>query len=113
MGLAIKKDGDVQVLCIDGELDAFEVQTIRSQLEEALKQPAKLIAVDATDLTMVDSSGIGLLVYMFKQASANNIKYALTNLRGQPAEMISFLKIDRRVPVHASVSEARQALLTE
>ena len=111
MGLAIKKDGDVQLLRIDGELDAFEVQTIRSQLEDALKQPFKLIVVDAADLSMVDSSGIGLLVYLFKQAKAKSVAFALIHLRGQPAEMISFLKIDQRVPVHASLSEAKQALL--
>ncbi len=111
MGLAIRSDGDVRVLCLDGELDAYEVQSIRPQLEDALAQPAQLIAVDASELSMVDSSGIGLLVYLFKQAKAKNVAFALVALQGQPAEMISFLKIDQRVPVHGSVSEARRALL--
>ncbi len=113
MALVIDSDGDLLVLRIDGELDAFEVQSIRPQLEHALTEPPRLITVDASGLSMIDSSGIGLLVYLFKQATAKGKRFALTQLRGQPAEMISFLKIDQRIPVHASVNEAREALLTE
>jgi anti-anti-sigma factor len=102
-------DQDVQIIKLSGELDSTTVQTIRSQIQQALETPAKLHAVDASNLTMVDSSGIGMLVFMFKQVHATGIPFALTALSGQPAEMIRFLKIDHHVPVHDDLDQAIKA----
>ena len=109
MSLKIENQGDTQILRIDGELDALEVQNIRPQLESALEAGANLYIMDVGDMSMVDSSGIGLLVYMFKQAKAAGQSLALSGLQGQPADMISFLKIDQIVPTYPSVEAAQSA----
>ncbi|MGJ8668690.1 MAG: STAS domain-containing protein [Oceanococcus sp.] len=110
MSLDIRMDQDVQIIKLSGELDSTTVQAIRSQIQQALETPAKLHAVDASNLTMVDSSGIGMLVFMFKQVHTVGTPFALTALSGQPAEMIRFLKIDQKVPVHDDVEQALKAL---
>ena len=111
MELTIDNAKGMQVLSFVGELDALEVQQRRSELEEAIKHQAMLHVVDGSEMSLIDSSGIGLLVYLYKAAVAANTKFALAGLNGQPADMIRFLKIDKRIPVYDSVGEARDAQL--
>ncbi|MEN8721078.1 MAG: STAS domain-containing protein [Oceanococcaceae bacterium] len=110
MPLQVDLRNAVLVLRMEGELDAFEVQTLRESAEQALQQEYDIAVVEGSGLTMLDSSGIGLLVYLFKQASARQRPFALVGLQGQPEEMIRFLKVDRRIPLHPTVEAARQAL---
>ncbi len=110
MGISIDERESLQVVTIDGELDSLEVQNIRGQLEDALQLRSGLYAIDVSDLSMVDSSGIGLLVYLYKRATADGNRLALVGLKGQPADMINFLKIDQIVPIYDSVDAAHSAL---
>jgi anti-sigma B factor antagonist len=106
MPLTVDKPNNAIVLRINGDLDAFEVQNIRPELEKLLKSNPKAVVMDLADVPMIDSSGIGLLVYAFKQCSARSIGFAMCGSQGQPSEMISFLKIDQRIPSLADVETA-------
>lgn len=106
MPLTVDKLKNAVVLKISGDLDAFEVQSIRPELEKLLKSNPQSVVMDLSSVPMIDSSGIGLLVYAYKQCSARSLSFAMCGSQGQPAEMISFLKIDQRIPSFADVDSA-------
>lgn len=103
MGLKIFNKNNVQVFQIEGDLDSSVVESLRHKLEVALENGCSIHAFDASAMSMIDSSGIGLLVSLFKQATAKGMAFVLAGLNGQPEEMIRFLKIDKRIPVHATL----------
>ncbi len=90
---------DVRVtLC--GEFDAVGCKVVREDLESAARQCANgTLYLDLLDVTFIDSSGIGAIVYLFKRIRAVEGKLQIVNVRGQALELISLLRVDEAIPV--------------
>ena len=92
--ISTAEDGSAR-LAIEGELDAVSVSDLRADLEKLLaRQPAR-IDVDLSRLRMVDSSGVGALVSLYKRARAQGGSVVLTGLRDQPLAIFRLLRLDR------------------
>jgi len=90
-----KAEDGSERLAIEGELDAVSVSDLRTDLEKLLaRQPAR-IEVDLSRLRMVDSSGVGALVSLYKRARAQGGSVVLTGLRDQPLAIFRLLRLDR------------------
>lgn len=59
------------VLVVSGELDIAGVDEFVEYGEKLLRSGAPVVAVDLSDLSFIDSSGIGALVRLGKSAAAN------------------------------------------
>ncbi len=80
---------------IEGELDAVSVSDLRGDLEKLLaRQPAR-VEVDLSRLRMVDSSGVGALVSLYKRVRAQGGNVTVTGLRDQPLAIFRLLRLDR------------------
>lgn len=78
MGLDVTTDlrDDVAVVTLAGELDIYTVVAFRRELE-ALEVAGRTLAVDLSDVTLLDSSGIGALVSLLGQARAGRGRMGL------------------------------------
>ena len=110
-------DGTI-ILKLDGELDAFACNQIRSSIEYITNASSNDdVILDLSDVSFIDSSGIGLIVFLFKGLNRAGRSLKITNIHGQPQELISMLHIDEAIPVKQqgvsdfSVIEADQLLL--
>lgn len=56
------------VVTLAGELDVYTVSSLRATLDDLLVDGASPVVVDLTDLTFMDSSGLGALVAAHKKA---------------------------------------------
>ena len=98
------EDGTAR-LAIEGELDALSVSDLRTDLEKLLARHPSRIDVDLSRLRMVDSSGVGALVSLYKRARAQGGTVVVTGLRDQPLAIFRLLRLDR-VMVGAEISTA-------
>jgi anti-sigma B factor antagonist len=62
------RDG-VTVVTLGGELDIYTVASFRQDLEQ-LDPAASPVVIDLTDVTLLDSSGLGALVSLLNRARA-------------------------------------------
>ena len=60
-------EGGVCQLRIQGSLDALTVRDIRPILDAVVADKPKRVTVDFDELTMIDSSGVGAIVSLFKR----------------------------------------------
>jgi anti-sigma B factor antagonist len=82
-------------VAIEGELDAVSVSDLRTDLEKLLaRQPAR-VDVDLSRLRMVDSSGVGALVSLYKRVRAQGGSVVVSGLRDQPLAIFRLLRLDR------------------
>jgi anti-sigma B factor antagonist len=82
-------------LVIEGELDAVSVSDLRADLEKLLaRQPAR-VDIDLSRLRMVDSSGVGALVSLYKRVRAQGGSVVVSGLRDQPLAIFRLLRLDR------------------
>ena len=101
-------DTGVTRLAIEGELDAVTVSDLRGEIEKLLARKPGRVEVDLSLLRMVDSSGVGALVSLYKRVRAQGGDVVVTGLRDQPLAIFRLLRLDR-VMVGAELKTASPA----
>jgi anti-sigma B factor antagonist len=81
-------------LSIDGSLDALTVRDLRPALDEIVAARPQRVMVDLEKLTLIDSSGVGAIVSLFKRVKANGGDVVVTGAREQPLAVFKLLKLD-------------------
>jgi anti-sigma B factor antagonist len=83
------------ILRIEGELDAVTSTELRPALERLLAERHARIVVDLSDLRLIDSSGVGALVFLYKRAREYGGAVSVTGTRDQPLSIFRLLHLDR------------------
>jgi anti-anti-sigma factor len=60
--LGVERRGDAAVVGLQGELDLYNAQLVRSALEQASSDGAARVIVDLARVTFVDSTAMGVLI---------------------------------------------------
>jgi anti-sigma B factor antagonist len=82
-------------LAIEGELDAVTVSDLRKEVDKLSAGAPKRVEVDLSSLRMVDSSGVGTLVSLYKRVRAQGGEVVMMGLRDQPLAIFRLLRLDR------------------
>jgi anti-sigma B factor antagonist len=88
------KDG-ISQLTIEGQLDAVSVSDLRVELEKLVATRPGTVDVDLSLLRMIDSSGVGALVSLYKRIRAQGGNVIIKGIRDQPLAIFQLLKLDR------------------
>jgi anti-sigma B factor antagonist len=109
--ISINEAGVIR-LSIEGELDAVTVSDLRAEIEKLLMRQIGRVEVDLSQLRMLDSSGVGALVSLYKQVRARGGEVVVLGLRDQPLAIFRLLRLDRvmvgaelKTPVTPSASK--------
>lgn len=87
-------------IALSGEMDAYGCSQIGSDLEKILdKEVIQHIYLDIGKVTFLDSSGIGVIVFLFKRLKSSGGSLELNNVNGQPKELIKLLRVGSVIPV--------------
>jgi anti-sigma B factor antagonist len=81
-----------RILLMPGDMDAAAMRAQRSVCE-ALADGDEDVSVDMSKVSFVDSSGVGAIVYMYKRLVANGHSLRLTGVKGQPLQLLTYLKL--------------------
>jgi anti-sigma B factor antagonist len=85
----------VSVLQIEGELDALSVVELRPLISQIGEERPKEMVVDLSRLRLIDSSGVGAIVSLFKVVRANGGNLVVDGVRDQPLAILRLLRLDR------------------
>jgi anti-sigma B factor antagonist len=81
-------------LAIDGALDALTVRDIRPVIDAVVADQPRRVTVDLVNLNLIDSSGVGAIVSLFKRVKANGGAVVVVGAREQPLAVLKLLKLD-------------------
>jgi anti-sigma B factor antagonist len=102
----ISSQGEVTVLAIKGRMDAARVGAIRETLAGMPGQGHLKIVIDLSELEWIDSSGVGALVMLYKNAKARGGEVTVASLQRQPREIFRLLHLDSAFAIFETVPEA-------
>jgi anti-sigma B factor antagonist len=88
-------NGAETVLRIEGVLDAVTAPEIRPTIDALIAEKRQAISVDLTALRLIDSSGVGAIVSLFKRAKAYGGNVTVAGLKDQPLAIFRLLRLDR------------------
>ena len=95
MNHSLSEHGNNTVLRVRGELDALSSPELRPTLEALTQNPGRNITVDLSNLELIDGSGLGALISLYKRARANGGTVSFVGLVAQPLVVFKLLKLDR------------------
>ncbi|HZS40688.1 MAG TPA: STAS domain-containing protein [Polyangia bacterium] len=88
-------EGAAVVLRIEGSLDAMSTPELRPLIEELIAERVAQVTVDLSHLRLIDSSGVGAIVSLYKRMRAQGCHVVVRGLRDQPLAIFRLLRLDR------------------
>ena len=82
-------------LAVEGELDAVTVPDLRKEIDKLASGEPKRVEIDLSSLRMVDSSGVGAIVSLYKRVRGQGGEVVVSGLRDQPLAIFRLLRLDR------------------
>jgi len=90
--LEVSEQDGVTMLRLSGRLTLADTAAFKDEVKRRLPQ-TKRIALDLTDLTFMDSSGLGAIVSVYVSAKAAGCELGLINLNKQLRELLRFTRV--------------------
>jgi anti-anti-sigma factor len=90
------EDG-VVVLPVNGELDLASVNQLRTALDAALREEAEVVRVDATGVSFLDSSALGVLLAAAKRLAERGGRMELLCVSPSIRRILEMTGISRTV----------------
>jgi anti-sigma B factor antagonist len=88
-----------------GDLDVFSAQRFRDAAFHA-DHTAALLVLDLAEVTFLDSSGVGALVTIHREARARGAEVSLVCVPGPVLRVLTIMRLDDVLEVHASLDAA-------
>jgi len=91
----LDRKNDLSVLRIEGELDALSVVDLRPVIAKIGEDKPPKVLIDLSHLRLIDSSGVGAIVSMYKTVKAYQGDFAVVGAHDQPLAIFQLLRLDR------------------
>jgi anti-sigma B factor antagonist len=104
-----ERDG-VQFLAVRGSLDALSASDLKPEVVALGDSGAKKVLVDLDGLALIDSSGVGVLISLFKRVRGHGGQVCFAGVKAQPKEVFRLLRLDRSLDICATVEDAMKKL---
>ncbi|MBO8449820.1 MAG: anti-sigma factor antagonist [Spirochaetes bacterium] len=106
MELKIRKNGNVYIIDVNGEMDLYNSYKLKELVMKMLEKNVQLFIVNLENVDYIDSSGIGALIYICSTIKKMNLKMAITNIHGSVKKVIELTKLMGYFPITNSIEEA-------
>ena len=105
-----RDEGGVTVVTLDGELEVSEASVLRELLGGLIAGPQSRVLLDLTDVSFIDSSGIGVLVGAHRRAEAAGARLGLAAAGPGVRRVFELTRTDRVLRLYDTVSDGVAAL---
>ena len=107
MDLKTELNGNLMVIFVREErLDAHNSDELKAEMNRNFEQGTKDILLDLKEVRFIDSSGLGVLVSGFKNASSRQGSLMLCGLQAQVKSMFELTRLHRVFDIFQTVDEA-------
>ncbi|MDR3124112.1 MAG: STAS domain-containing protein [Treponema sp.] len=106
MELRIRKNQEVYIIDIQGELDIYNSYKLKELLMKMLEKKIERFIINMNEVEYIDSSGIGALIYISSTLKKRNHKLAIANVRGSVKKVIELTKLMGFFPIAETLDEA-------
>jgi anti-sigma B factor antagonist len=108
-----KREPGVTVIELGGRLAlGRESGQIEAAVLKALEEGVRRLVIDLSQVSYIDSTGIGIITYCFNRISQNNAQGGVSGAHGLVAEVFRITRIDTLIPFYPDLDAACAAFTT-
>ena len=101
--------GDRAVVRVAGEIDVYTAPLLRDKLDEQLRNGSADLVVDLTEVSFLDSTGLGVLVGRLKRVRTIGGTLRLVVSDGRVLKVFSITGLDKVFEIHSDLERALAA----
>ncbi len=95
MHIGVKEYGRALVLILRGELDLKAKDKSEKFILDQLAKKPEVVCIDCSELTYIDSSGLGVLVGLSKKAKELNFELIICEIDSKVSSVFDISKLDQ------------------
>jgi anti-anti-sigma factor len=104
-------ENGICIISVEGNIALDGVSTAKSYLKTHIEDEAvKGIVINFENVNFIDSSGIGLIVSVFKTMQERNGSFAITNLSKKNEEIFTITRLNKILNIYPTESEALSSI---
>jgi anti-sigma B factor antagonist len=97
--VTVANEGDTVRISLKGELDMASVDGVRRALEDAEALPVRLVALDLSELTFVDSTGLEVFLRAARRARESGRRLVVARPSVYVRKLLQLTAIDQALDV--------------
>ncbi len=101
--------GELSILFLHGSLNALTSEQLRSVINDLVRVRRQYVILDLSSLELVDSSGVGALVSLFKRIRSFDGQVKIACLQGQPRDIFRLLNLHKAFDIATNVEDAARS----
>lgn len=105
MQISQTSNPDRHLITVSGEVDLASSPQLDDAIISALDSGAKAVAIDLTDVSFMDSSGLGVIVRGLKRCREAEIDLDLVITNERVLKVFGITGLDQVIPIHSSISD--------
>jgi anti-sigma B factor antagonist len=105
MQISQTSNPDRHVITVSGEVDLASSPQLDDAIISTLDSGAKAVAIDLTDVSFMDSSGLGVIVRGLKRCREAEIDLDLVITNERVLKVFGITGLDQVIPIHSSISD--------
>ena len=106
MNITYTNVDNIKVVNFSGRIIYDTEEVVKKELDKIVNENNKKIVFNLSDLTYINSSGLGLLINVLKQVRASNGDIKLSNLRPELSELFRITSLNSVFKIYNEESEA-------
>lgn len=106
MELKIRKNNDVYIIDVLGEMDLYNSYKIKELVMKMVEKSVQKFCINMEQVDYIDSSGVGALIYINSTLKNLGRKLVISNVHGSVKKVIELTKLVGFFPLSNSVEEA-------
>ena len=106
MQIQERKENDVVVLAVDGDIDLNSSPEMRKKFEELIVNNSVKIVVNFQNVNYIDSSGLATVIEMLQRLKKTQGELRLSNMSEKIKNLLEITKIDKLFKMYSSEAEA-------
>ncbi|GAA4903076.1 STAS domain-containing protein [Ferrimonas pelagia] len=97
-----------QTIHLPDTFDLESVKQVRPDLDATLLPDGGIVRLDLSNVSFIDSSGVGAIIHLFKRLRSQQRELILCGVHGQPRRILQLLRVDRAIPFEESFEQDLQ-----
>lgn len=110
MKLNYEDHGPITVLTVSGELTTDQSDPFRRSCQERFEAGRRDVLLDVNELTLVDSAGLELLLWLSDQVAQRSGQLRLVGPDETIRKILEITRLDRRFAIHDTVEAAARSI---
>ncbi|MBL4938106.1 anti-sigma F factor antagonist [Clostridium sp. YIM B02515] len=111
MYLKFQKEDEKLVVYMMGELDHHSAEEVRSKIDDRLdRENINKLVMDFTNVTFMDSSGIGVVIGRFKKISLKKGDVCITNVNNSVKRVFDLSGMFKIIKLYDNVEQALKSI---